>query len=186
MSFISSMTFFYNSRGFWPLDFLDSVILWDFPVDSCEAATGRENLLSKPVTRLHDLSSPISFSSQSIGPLLTSPAADSEPGGLLFSFAVDGQWPLCEAQPAHMATSPPQQVTPPHWGRCTNHIQRENDENTERSWVMWGQRGGRRPEKCLLSTFNSWQEGESEKNSWQASSDVDIIHPVDLFAFAWI
>lgn len=29
--------------------------LWDFPADSCEAAPGRENLLSKTVTRLDDL-----------------------------------------------------------------------------------------------------------------------------------
>lgn len=29
--------------------------LWDFPANSCEAAPGRENLLSKTVTRLDDL-----------------------------------------------------------------------------------------------------------------------------------
>lgn len=61
------MTLFYYCRGLLPVGLPRFCGLWNFPAHSCEAATGRENLLSKRMTRSHDLSSPISFSSYSIG-----------------------------------------------------------------------------------------------------------------------
>lgn len=179
--------------------------LWNFPADSCEAATGRENWLSKPVTRLHDISSPISFSSWGIGwrprPLTQSlevsclvllrevPRLWMASGSVASSWGPaepDGSWDWLELRspPALQSTSLPPQVTPPHWGCCTNHTQRENDESAEKSRVMWSQGGGRRPENCLWSMFNSCQERGSEKNSWKASSNVDFVHLVALFALA--
>lgn len=87
------------------LDFLSCVDFGFFQL-TVVGSEGRENLQSEPVTRPHDLWSPIKFSSQSISPPADVPTADSEPGSLLFSFAVrrtmlaDSWWPLRGAQRA--------------------------------------------------------------------------------------